>query len=159
MKVSDRELMLYFDGELGPGRSGEIACARRRDPSIDARLARFARVGEVTRAWARRHRIERARVVEKPPRVPSLGRRWAVGALAAAALLVAAHAGDGAREAQPTASADCAREPTGPVRAVAVDSVNFGERAGAVFHVPANDGETTVVWLSDDTPVPPTLPL
>jgi hypothetical protein len=144
MKLSDRDLMRFFDGELDADASRLLAEERRRDPTVDARLAGLLQLAAFTRVWVR------ARGVKSPAKTAPR-REWtlrlALGGMAvalAALVVVPRLGGDRATpSAHPAAAAL-------PPAAVAVEQVDFGAHAGTIFSVSTAGTETTVVWLSDD---------
>jgi hypothetical protein len=146
MKVTDRDVMQFFDDELDAAASRRLAEERLRDPTVDARLAGLLQVAAFTRVWARARGVKvRARVA--PRRKDGvLALRLALGGaavvLAAAVVLL---------RLDPAGAAGAAPHAGGlPPAAVAVEQVDFGAHPGTIFSVSAAGTETTVVWLSDD---------
>lgn len=52
MKLSDTTLMLFHDGELDAERARRVRAGRLVDPSVGARLAALAELGDAVRVWA-----------------------------------------------------------------------------------------------------------
>jgi len=147
MTVSDRDVMLLFDGELDAERTRAIRAARVEDPSVDARLLALGQLSAFTRAWARTQRsagpAREARRASERSHVRA--RRMGVAAIALS-LGVALIAPGRPETASPGGAARLA--PATP--AVAVENVDFGAHPGTIFSVRGADTDTTVVWLSDD---------
>jgi hypothetical protein len=144
MKVPDRDVMRFFDGELDAEASRRLAAERLRDPTVDARLAGLLQIAAFTRVWARSRGVK-ARARSAPRREWTLRLALAGMAVALAALVVVPRLG--ADVAIPSARPAAAGLPPA---AVAVEQVDFGAHAGTIFSVSAAGTETTVVWLSDD---------
>lgn len=159
MTVSDETLMLFHDGELEGEHDRERARAVRvgtlHHAEVTARLEALAMLGDAVRLWVAETGVDTAR--ERRLAARRMGRRRALGA--GAALLAAALAVPGALPALERAGVGNA--PSDPVPSthgesvaasgpVAVEAVDFGAHAGAVFQVESDpESETTVVWLDD----------
>jgi hypothetical protein len=138
---SDLELMLYSDGELDRERARRVRVARLWRPDVGARIDGIERVGDFVRAWARAEGVDAAEVRRCALR--AVERRRALGAVAAALVVLSAVAVPAA-----SSSSAHARSSTPPV---AIETVDFGGRSGAVFVVETGSTVTPVVWLEDDT--------
>jgi anti-sigma factor RsiW len=177
MKIDDLTLMAFHDGELDPERARSVRRALLADPGLAARREGLVQLGDFVRAWAaaqevstvRAARPERAstsRVELVEPKLP-FARPRARGAFGAALALLAVTLaipsalprGGGSGELSSTATdgvgASVRATPAPREPAVAVESVDFGAQAGAIFLVQSAKSETTVVWLPDD-PTPGT---
>ncbi|HEX6274312.1 MAG TPA: hypothetical protein VFZ53_14825 [Polyangiaceae bacterium] len=138
---SDLELMLYSDGELGSEHARRVRLARLCDARVGLRLGRIERVGDFVRAWAKSEGVDAPAVRRRALRTIERRRAWA--SVAAALVALAAVSEPAASRISPELAA--ASSP-----AVAIESVDFGERAGTVFVVETGSSATPVVWLSDD---------
>lgn len=151
MTVSDRDVMLLFDGELDADRARAIRAKGVDDPSIDARLLALSQLSAFTRAWARtqspaRPTREARRALER-----SHARTRKMGVLAIAVSLGVAVLVPG-RPGEPASGggAGSLAPATVAAPAVAVENVDFGAHPGTIFSVRGAGTDTTVVWLSDD---------
>jgi hypothetical protein len=138
---TDLELMLYSDGELDAEQARRIRVARLCDADVGVRLARIERVGDFVRAWARTEGANALSVRRGALRAIERRRAW----VSVAAALVAL-----AAVAEPPASTGSFELAAVRSPSVAIESVDFGERAGAVFLVETGASATPVVWLTDD---------
>jgi hypothetical protein len=153
VKVPDETVMLFHDGELEPERAREVRVARLVEPAVSARLEALSQLGEAVRLWAKQAGIDAAEA--RRHRVRRRARRRAFGACALVALSALAAPAlvsqTGRAGADNAARISLRGEPmilSGPV---AVETVDFGARPGAIFRVAAGDhSETTVVWLPDE---------
>jgi hypothetical protein len=141
MKPTDLELMLYADGELDAERARRVRVARLHHGEVGARLEGIERIGAFVRVWAKTQDVDAPEVRRRAQR--ALARRRAFGVVAAALVVLAA-------AAEPVSSTTTPRLAVSPIPAVAIESVDFGERAGAVFVVETDSSATPVVWLEDD---------
>lgn len=158
MKLSDGTLMLYHDCELDADAARRVRLGRLVEPSVNERLDALGTLGDAVRAWARGTGIDAAE--ERRRAVRTRARRRALAAwtsVALSTLLVPWLVARGAHERAPVRAeedgvAELARSlPARAPEAVAVETVDFGARAGAIFSVPGGAAsETTVVWLPDD---------
>jgi len=149
--VSDRDVMLLFDGELDPERARAIRAQSVHDPSIDARLLALAQLSAFTRGWARTHGPARStreprRALERShARTRKLGMA-AIFVSLGVAVLVPGPPGEAAMGGVAGSRAPA----TTVVPAVAIENVDFGAHSGTIFSVRGAGTDTTVVWLSDD---------
>jgi len=141
MKPTDLELMLYADGELDAERARRVRVARLHHGEVGARLEGIERIGAFVRAWAKTEGVDALEARRRMQQ--SIARRRAFGAVAAALVVLAA-------VAEPVGPAATSRLAVSPIPAVAIESVDFGEGAGAVFVVETGSSVTPVVWLEDD---------
>lgn len=153
MKVSDRALMLFHDGELDVEAARRVRVGRLCHPEVTAKLEGLTLLGAAVRRWATENDVDaRAERLEREG-TRRRRRAFATGltalGMAAGALLVApglesARHSRGAAAPAFSASVEAAAEP------VAVEAVDFGARPGAIFVVEGEaQRETTVVWLDD----------
>jgi hypothetical protein len=159
VKLSDATLMLYHDRELELDVRRRVEVGRLVDSNVNRRLDALAELGAAVRAWAARAGVDAAEERRRHERARV--RRRALAACAAVVLSAAAlpclavHGARGTKSSVSAAAAEVAVENTLPARApeaVAVETVDFGARAGTIFSVPGSAAsETTVVWLPDDT--------
>jgi len=159
MKVSDETLMRFHDGELDSEQARRVHLGRLVEPEVNARLDAISELGLAVRAWAKVRGIDGAEERRRATRAKA--RRRALAACAAVTL--AALAAPWAALQQRRAGADNAPAPAmrstrgEPVVAsgpVAVETVDFGARSGAIFRVRGEAAsETTVVWLPDEPDV------
>jgi hypothetical protein len=153
VKIPDETVMLFHDGELDAERARDVRVARLVEPAVSARLEALSELGAAVRSWAKQEGIDPAQA--RRHRIRQRARRRAFGACAVVALsALAAPAiapSKGRAGADDQAQLSPRGEPlilSGPV---AVESVDFGVRPGAVFRVASKgSSQTTVVWLPDE---------
>jgi len=169
---TDRELMLFFDGELDPARAGEVEAHVSSNPRARAILTALRQETDLL-ASAALEQASRAdsiaddvmAAIEKEPSRPSVvpvrQLRRSRSVLIAGAFLAAAAAVALAvflphkmpQDARSSLSGKVADDP-GFVGAV-IEIVDFGARPGTIFYVPSEDESTTaVVWLTEDDSSP-----
>jgi hypothetical protein len=153
VKLPDETVMQFHDGELDPERARAVRVARLVEPTVGARLEALSELGDAVRIWARLAGIDPAEA--RRHRIRQRARRRAFGACALVAL--SALAAPAIVSKQGRAGADSASrvslrgEPLIASGPVAVETVDFGARPGAIFRVAADDSnQTTVVWLPDE---------
>jgi len=163
MKVRDETVMRYYDGELDAEQAREVRVGRLVSPAVNAELESLRTLGLAVRAWANRAGIDAAR--ERQRRARAKARRRTLGACALVALSALAaptlvsHQGRAGADNAPRDPEQLEQSMRGePVVAsgpVAVETVDFGARPGAIFRVAGDaSSETTVVWLPDDPGAP-----
>lgn len=161
MKLDDRALMRFHDGELAAEDARRVRVAALADGSVARRLAALSQLGDFVRAFAllRPDELARERRVRQRARSARLATRAVSLGLCAAALfalwlrapLLAPQAAQA--RAVPSPPAFGFDAPSAP--AVRVESIDFGAHDGAIFLVSApvaDASDTTVVWLGDDPP-------
>ena len=158
MKLTDRTLMLFHDGELEADAERRVRVGRLVEPSVNLRLDALGALGDAVRAWALGASVDAGAERRRAQRARARRRALAAGAsvVFSAAVLpwlasrsaplpnVTAERGASAAVVEPL----LARAP----EAVAVETVDFGARVGSIFSVQggAAGESTTVVWLRDD---------
>lgn len=161
MKLDDRTLMRFHDGELGAEDARRVRVAALADGSVARRLAALSQLGDFVRAFAvlraddlahERRQRQHARSTRLATRAVSLGLcAAAVFALwLRAPLLPREAATSRAVASEPAFGFEASAAP-----AVRVESIDFGAHDGAIFMVSAaaaDASDTTVVWLGDDPP-------
>ena len=162
MKLTDEALMLFHDGELDAERARAVRVGRLHHVAVTARLEALSTLGDAVRLWATQSGVdavaERRAAELKQARRRVLG----VGATVLVATLglpfvLASHGRTGAGDTPRDPATSTRAEPLVASGPVAVESVDFGARPGAIFLVEGEaQSETTVVWLSDAN-VPTTL--
>jgi hypothetical protein len=155
MKLDDATLMAYHDGELDAERSRRVRLLLLSDESVNARLAGLEQLGSFVRVLAAGDAPRRAVVRRHPRRAAMLSRNAGRAAGIAVSFFAFAFVVPGTLpeppqpEPAPVAAAP-PREPEPTAEpAVAVENVDFGAQAGAVFLVQSAFERTTVVWLPD----------
>jgi anti-sigma factor RsiW len=159
VKLDDRALMRFHDGELDPESARRVRATLLADGAVARRLDALSQLGDFVRAFAlvrsdelARERLqrERARVARRAGRAVSLG--LCAVALGALWLRVTPPATHVARAPVVTGQAVFGFDaPAAP--GVSVESVDFGERDVTIFLVSAPAAtDTTVVWLGDELP-------
>jgi hypothetical protein len=153
VKVPDVTVMLFHDGELDPERARDVRVARLVEPRVSTRLEALSELGDAVRLWAKHAGIDAAEA--RRHRARQRARRRAFGACALVALsalaapAVVSHQGRAGTDN--AARVSLRGEPLLASGPVAVETVDFGARPGAIFRVAAGDrSETTVVWLPDE---------
>ena len=163
MKVTDEALMLFHDGELDAEQARAVRVGRLHHAHVTARLETLTTLGDAVRRWAADTGVDAAAERRTAERRQGRRRLLGVGATVLVAALglpfaLLSHGRAGAGSA-PRDLATSTRE--GPLAAsgpVAVETVDFGVRPGAVFLVEGEaQSETTVIWLSDASAGPKTL--
>lgn len=161
MKLDDRALMRFHDGELDAEATRRVRATALADGAVARRLDALSQLGDFVRAFAlvrseelarERLRREKLRAARRAARAVSLALcAVALGALWLRAVPPTDDAAFGpASGSAPVFGFD---EPAAP--AVRVESVDFGDRDGAIFLVSAPaaaNTDTTVVWLGEDLP-------
>jgi hypothetical protein len=157
VKLSDGLLMLFHDRELDADAARRVRVGRLVEPSVNRRLDALAALGDAVRDWALRAGVDAGAERRRSERARARRRALAAGAsvvFSAAALPWLASRSTRAPDVAAERGASAAFVETLPVRepeAVAVETVDFGSRAGSIFSVQGGaEGETTVVWLRDD---------
>jgi ferric-dicitrate binding protein FerR (iron transport regulator) len=153
--------MQFYDGELSPAEEQRIATLLAQDPRSRRALDGLELVGEAVRAWADAKagpadgiadRVMAAIATADPPRRLPVRRRRAVVAVAGALAIAASVAvaiGLGRHDVT-SGQAEQASGETDPVPSADIEVVDFGDQAGTIFLVQAdNDAPTPVVWLED----------
>jgi anti-sigma factor RsiW len=153
VKIPDETVMLFHDGELEPERARAVRVARLVEPAVSARLETLAELGDAVRSWAKQAGINPAEA--RRHRHRQRARRRAFGACAfvtlsaLAALAIVPH--QGRAGADNAARLSRRGEPLIMPGPVAVETVDFGARPGAIFRVASRgSSQTTVVWLPDE---------
>jgi hypothetical protein len=152
--------MLFHDRELDADGTRRVRLGRLVDPGVSARLDALGALSDAVRSWAVQTGVNA--VEERRRAARTRARRRALAACASVTLSVAlapwlfslAARGTAAGRAEEDRSrVESARVlPARASEAVAVETVDFGARAGTIFSVPGGTAsETTVVWLPDDT--------
>lgn len=147
--------MLFHDGELDAERARAVRVRRLHHPDVTARLEALSTLGAAVRTWAAETGVDAA--AERRLGERRQARRRVLGAAVTA--LVAALALPLGLPSHERAGADnVPRDPATSTRGepqvasgpVAVETVDFGARPGAIFLVEGEaQNETTVVWLDD----------
>jgi anti-sigma factor RsiW len=169
---TDRDLMLYFDGELDPVRALEVEAHLSANPRARSIVAALHQEEDLLGSGALDHAEASGAdsiadsvmaAIDKEPSRPSLApvrhlRRtrsvMVAGAFFAAAAAVAL------AMLLPHKQHEDARAPVGPAEppgfvGAIIDVVDFGARPGTIFYVPSEDESTTaVVWLTEDDASP-----
>jgi anti-sigma factor RsiW len=172
MSSNDRELMRFHDGELSGADAEAVQRRLEHDAGARSKIRGLEQTGELVRAWAE-HKSAGFDVADQVmARTFAPERRrtrsfdlWlpAGAAVALAAAITLLVLGRGAPDTSPVKSAalapaaplspaslspaDAARPTLEP--AVAIESVDFGEKQGTIFMVGSGSGETPVIWLTD----------
>ncbi len=147
--------MRFHDGELDEERARNVRVGRLHHAEVTARLEAFSVLGDAVRLWASAAGVDAAAERRREKRAQAHRRALAIGTglvLAALSVLFSAPALNRAGvESAPVSSALSSRgEAVVALAPVAVETVDFGARPGAIFLVEgAAHSETTVVWLDD----------
>jgi hypothetical protein len=153
LKVSDRSLMLFHDGELDDEGARRVRVGRLCHAEVTAKLEGLTLLGTAVRCWAVENgvnaRAERLEHENTRRRRRAFATGLTVCGMALGALLVAPgleRTVQGSATAAPATSASV----EAGADAVAVEAVDFGARPGTIFVVEGEaQRETTVVWLDD----------
>jgi anti-sigma factor RsiW len=167
---TDRDLMLYADGELDPGRAREVEAHVAGNPRARAIVAALRQEADLLASAALDSAAAADSIadsvmaaIDSEPARPSLApvrqlRRSRSVAYAGA--FFAAAAAIALATLLPRNRHEEARGPVGPAEApgfvgAVIDVVDFGARPGTIFYVPSEDESTTaVVWLTEDDASP-----
>jgi len=160
VKLDDRALMLFHDGELDPEQARRVRVAALSDGGVARRLDGLVQLGDFVRSFAVLRSAELARerrALEKARSARRIASAVSIGLCAAAlfALWLRPPASPHAPVVRTLASEASFGFETERGPAVRVESVDFGARDGAIFLVSAAAAastDTTVVWLGDDSP-------
>lgn len=147
--------MLFHDGELDAERARAVRVRRLHHPDVTARLEALSTLGDAVRTWAREAGVDAAAERRAGERRQARRRVLSVGATVVAAALalpfaLPSHERAGADNAPRDPVTSTRGEPMVTSGPVAVETVDFGARPGAIFLVEGEaQSETTVVWLDD----------
>jgi hypothetical protein len=155
LKLSDEALMLFHDGELDAERARAVRVGRLHHAEVTARLESLSTLGDAVRLWAAQAGVDAAAERRVAGRKQARRRLLGVAATAVVAALglpfaLPSPGRAGASDAPRDPATSTRGEPVVASGPVAVESVDFGARPGAIFLVEGEaQSETTVVWLND----------
>jgi hypothetical protein len=156
VKVRDETVMQFYDGELDSERAREVRVGLLVEPDVNRELETLSTLGSAVRAWATQAGIDACG--ERRRRARARARRRVLGACSlcvlsalAAPMLMPPQGRAGSDDETGASDRSQRGEPVVAIGPVAVETVDFGARPGAIFRVAGDaSSETTVVWLPDE---------